>query len=325
MIARLRSLGFLHQRQPDSSRSRPPRPIRSRDLKPALRALSLCLVLPGLPAALPAQDAATFFRTNCYSCHTVGGGRLTGPDLKDVTSRRDRTWLVTFLLNPKDVIDSGDAYARQLLQDARGVIMPRVPGMDRPRAESLLDLIENESRLEESHFRGLEVSDRPLLPAEIQAGSELFHGRRAFSSGGPPCLTCHAVTGASIFGGGIGPDLTKVFERLGGRRALSAWLLAPQTRTMAALWAGRPLSQEEIPALVAFLEDRAKNAASADPGTRPTALLAAGMLGAVLISWALLKCCRPSAPSRHSFPADGNPPSGSPPARLEGLQSQVPQ
>jgi mono/diheme cytochrome c family protein len=36
------------------------------------------------------QEAADFFRQNCISCHTVGGGRLTGPDLKNVTQRKER-------------------------------------------------------------------------------------------------------------------------------------------------------------------------------------------------------------------------------------------
>ena len=50
---------------------------------------------------LHAQDAAGFFKQNCTSCHTIGGGRLTGPDLKDVTTRRDRQWFVQFRRAPK--------------------------------------------------------------------------------------------------------------------------------------------------------------------------------------------------------------------------------
>lgn len=298
MFARSRSPGFrtLRKRQPSIRRGLHPRTSRL-PVDPLVASVCLVFVLGLRLTALCGQDAAAFFRSNCYTCHTIGGGRLTGPDLKDVTSRRDRSWLVPFLLNPKDVIDSGDGYARQLLQEARGVIMPRVPGMDRARAESLLDLIESESRLEESHFRGLEVSDRPLQPAEIQTGSDLFHGRRSLSGGGPPCLTCHTVTGAAVFGGGVGPDLTKVFERLGGRRALSAWLLAPQSRTMSAVWAGKPLTPEEISQLAAFLEDRAKNAPEADAGSRQTSLLLAGTLGAVLLSWAMARLVgRPISP-----------------------------
>jgi mono/diheme cytochrome c family protein len=43
-----------------------------------------------LTAGAAAQEAADFFRQNCISCHTVGGGRLTGPDFKNVTQRKER-------------------------------------------------------------------------------------------------------------------------------------------------------------------------------------------------------------------------------------------
>ena len=48
----------------------------------------LCMALA--TATGSAQEAADFFRQNCISCHTVGGGRLTGPDLKNVTQRKER-------------------------------------------------------------------------------------------------------------------------------------------------------------------------------------------------------------------------------------------
>ncbi len=69
----------------------------------------LCLVLSSVSDAQ--QDAAAFFKQNCTSCHTIGGGRLTGPDLKDVTTRKDRGWFVQFLQGPKSIIDSRDPYA----------------------------------------------------------------------------------------------------------------------------------------------------------------------------------------------------------------------
>ena len=53
----------------------------------AFALLALSLALPLAPAAL-AQEAAVDFKTNCMSCHTIGGGRLVGPDLKDVSQRR---------------------------------------------------------------------------------------------------------------------------------------------------------------------------------------------------------------------------------------------
>lgn len=90
-------------------------------------ALALAVLLQG--GFVAAQEAADFFRGNCMSCHSIGGGRLTGPDLKNVEQRKDRVWLVKFLTNPKAMVDSGDPYAVKLQQEARGVVMPTLPGM----------------------------------------------------------------------------------------------------------------------------------------------------------------------------------------------------
>ena len=48
----------------------------------------------------PSEETIAFYRQNCASCHTIGGGRLTGPDLKDVTERATEEWLVDFILDP---------------------------------------------------------------------------------------------------------------------------------------------------------------------------------------------------------------------------------
>jgi cytochrome c2 len=230
--------------------------------------------------ALFAQDTASYFRTNCYSCHTIGGGRVTGPDLKDVTQRQERSWLVNFMLNPKEVIDSGDPYAQQLYRDSRGVIMPRVPGLDQSTASALLDLIEAESRLEESNFLGLQLSDKPISPEEVRQGRSIFEGSERPRHLGPACRSCHTVTGLGVVGGGrIGPDLTKVFERMGGRRALATWLMAPATPTMSAAFAARPLAPEDITVLSAFLEDRAKNETEQSPAGQRAAILFLGLAG----------------------------------------------
>jgi cytochrome c551/c552 len=114
------------------------------------RALLLMLLAAALPCL--AQQPADYFRQNCASCHTIGGGRLTGPDLKDVGQRKDRAWLAQWLQNPKALIDAGDPYANKMLQDSRGVVMPAVGGMNPTIANSLLDLIEAESKLPKSHL-----------------------------------------------------------------------------------------------------------------------------------------------------------------------------
>jgi mono/diheme cytochrome c family protein len=62
------------------------------------------------------QDAAEFFRQNCTTCHTIGGGRLTGPDLKGVLQRKPRAWLLDFIMDPQAVLDRG-VYAGQMVPE----------------------------------------------------------------------------------------------------------------------------------------------------------------------------------------------------------------
>jgi len=252
--------------------------------KPVARSLSaLLLFLVAWPAVVEAQDDASFFRRNCHSCHTIGGGRLTGPDLKNVIQRKDRGWLERFIPNPKAVIDSGDPYAQQLLQEARGVVMPVVPGITPERARALLDLIEAESKLEKSQFVGLQISDRPFTRGELAEGWAVFRGKKKLAAGGPPCVSCHTLRGTPGLGGGkLGPDLTRVYERLQGRKGLAAWLVSPATPTMQATFRNKPLRNEEILPLVALFEERAKRGGE-DASAAQLNFFLMGLGGAVLM------------------------------------------
>jgi mono/diheme cytochrome c family protein len=238
---------------------------------------------------ISAQQPTDFFQQNCTSCHTIGGGRLTGPDLKDVAKQKDRAWLERFVQNPKAMLDGGDPYALQLQQDARGVVMPNVPGMTPQMAKSLLDLIEQESKLAKSRFAGVSISDRPFTPADVVIGMQLFGGERKLSQEGPPCISCHTVGTMNGLGGGrLGPDLTLVYERLGGRKAVGTWLSAPATPTMQAVFRKHPLQSEEILPLLAVFEDASRRSQPADSSTQLNFFLAgfAGVsLSLALMGW----------------------------------------
>lgn len=217
----------------------------------------MLLFLCAIPAL--SQDAPAFFKQNCTSCHTIGGGRLTGPDLKDVTQAKDKAWLTEFVQNPKAKIDAGDPYATKLQQDARGVVMPTINGMNPQLAQSLIDMIETESKLPRSQFAGSQISDRPFTAQDIATGRAVFMGDQRLANGAPPCISCHTVRGLGGLGGGrLGPDLTLVYERLQGRKGLGAWLGAPMSQTMQPVFKTKPINPDETLALLAFFEDEAK-------------------------------------------------------------------
>lgn len=209
------------------------------------------------------DEARVFFRDNCARCHTIGGGRLTGPDLQNVQLRQQREWLVTFLLDPQARIDAGDPYALALLDSARGVVMPQVAGMDTERARSLLDLIEQESALESSEFSTPQVPADPFTDSDRAIGQLLFTGKAPLRSGAPPCSGCHDLAGLEGWGGGrLAPDLSRAWERLGGRSAVADWLQSPASAGTGSgipmAVAHRPMETSEIHPLSAALEAAAR-------------------------------------------------------------------
>ncbi len=217
--------------------------------------LLAALVVTAMSVPVYGQNPTDDFRQNCMSCHTVGGGRLTGPDLKNVSGRKDKAWLIQFMQDPKSVIDGGDPYAQELFKASRGVLMPTLTGMTKARAEALLTLIDAESKLEKSQFAGIQISDRPFTPKDVEAGEGIFLGQVALKNGGPSCISCHTAQGIKLFGGGtLAPDLTTVFERYQGRNTLSTWLSAPATPTMQSVYKKQALDGEEILVLVAYFQ-----------------------------------------------------------------------
>ena len=170
------------------------------------------------------------------------------------------------------------------------MVMPTMPGLTEPMAKSLLDLIEAQSALPKSRFGGVRISDRPFSPADVALGTAFFRGDRKLTAGGTPCISCHTMGTLSGLGGGkLGPDLTRVYERLGGRKAVGAWLAAPGTPTMQAVFRRRALQDEEILPLLAVFENAAKNSQPADLSAQTNFFFAgfAGLCGGlVLMGWA---------------------------------------
>jgi hypothetical protein len=102
-----------------------------------------------------------------------------------------------------------------------------------------------------------EVQAAPAEPAseeDIHTGQELFQGNIRFANSGPACNSCHDVRNDAVIGGGIlAAELTTVFSRMGGAGVKAILGQAPFP-VMQIAYENQSLTEDEITALVAFLE-----------------------------------------------------------------------
>ncbi len=201
--------------------------------------------------AAPAQQPSAMFNDQCSGCHTIGDGAGAGPDLNGVGERRERAWLIKFIQHPESFFAAKDATALALRKEFTDVEMPGFPDVTMEQAGALLDYIDQQSRPAPVSANN-QVS---LNPQAAAVGNQLFMGERRLAGNGPACMSCHTVRGVSGFGGGgLGPDLTLSYERLGKAKGLSSWLRVTPTPVMAVVYKKTPLTPDEVVAVVAFLE-----------------------------------------------------------------------
>ncbi len=225
-----------------------------------------------------------FFKQNCASCHTIGGGRLTGPDLKNIHLRKDEQWIKDFISDPLAVINSNDQYAKKIVEESRGIIMPKVGGLTSFITQSLYDFMKEESQKEKSKFSGNTLKDRPVSIDDVLLGEKLLIGTLKFKNKGPACISCHHVEGVGFLGGGnLGPNLTNVYGELGGKNALAAWLTSPSSETMSPIYKNHPIDDSEVLPLVAFFKEKGKDLSYQKAGVHDFLFMLIGVIGLVVM------------------------------------------
>lgn len=94
-------------------------------------------------SVVSAQDGKALFQSKgCTACHTIGGGKLVGPDLKGVTERREQDWLVKFIQSSQTMIKNGDEIAIKVFEENNKIPMPDNAVTDE-EAGALIDYIKN--------------------------------------------------------------------------------------------------------------------------------------------------------------------------------------
>lgn len=197
-------------------------------------------------------EAAATFNKRCTACHTFGKGIKVGPDLKGVTERRKRDWLVKFIHASSTVIKSGDTTAVSLFTEFKKQRMPDWTDLSEKQINDILDFI----AVGGPDIKPLDERNAELaLPSDLELGRQLFSGERRLKYGFQPCSSCHSVQGTR-WGGSLGPDLTQTYFKFQDR-ALTEFLRHPCFQWERAGAGTHYLTAKEVFALKAFLRQAA--------------------------------------------------------------------
>lgn len=189
-----------------------------------LRWFTAVFLATALHAAPTLTEAKVTFKKRCTACHTFGKGTKVGPDLKGVTERRTRDWLLKFVRSSSAMIASGDATATKLFAEFKQERMPDWDDLSQEQIGAIMDYF----AVNGPEQKGPDERDAgTATAAEVETGRQLFHGLARFTYGGRACSTCHSVRDREHPGGGtLGPDLTTIYRTFRDR-ALTDFLRRP--------------------------------------------------------------------------------------------------
>jgi len=207
-----------------------------------------------------ADDGQDLFSTLCTPCHTIGKGRLVGPDLKNITEKRTEDWLVPYIQSSQTVIKSGDADAVAVFNEYNSLLMPDQP-LDVSQTKAVISYIRATSSGSAVDLVQEETADLLDNTNEdnVTEGLLLFSGEKRLANGGPSCISCHTVKDDRIFSSGtLAKELSETHEIMGSA-GVAAILKNPPFPVMGVTYKNTTLTEEEILNLTAYLRSVSEN------------------------------------------------------------------
>jgi len=208
-------------------------------------------------ANLQAQnEGKALFEKNCIVCHKLGGGKLVGPELMGVTQRRDRAWIVKFIRNSKELIDSGDPVAKKVFEENNKVPMLIFSNLSDAEINSIIDYIDKWEPEKEKVFTVDVNKKEGFSHTETLRGERLFYGLIPFEQGGTTsCVSCHnTVTTDSLNWNPSAMDMATSFMNPNGMNIYKS-MADPGSEVMRKAHAEYKLTDQEVFYIAAYLSE----------------------------------------------------------------------
>jgi len=284
---RRRELGYAKKSVVDMSHNSNARQGKKRS--PTSLAAPVLLLGSLFLSAHAQQPGQQDFQTFCAPCHTIGSGRLIGPDLAGVGERRSAEWITEFVTSSQSMVARGDPDATALVAEYANLVMPDAPLGAAQIADVVAYMVAAGTGVTAG---GATPPAQPVTPptatgtvaavaGDPTLGQALFDGRARLENGGPSCNACHDVAASEVLAGGsLSVDLTTAITRLSGP-GIDAMLAQPPFPVMQAAYAERAITADERRALTAFLARIA--AETATPTNHGFRLVLGGTTGAAAL------------------------------------------
>ncbi len=105
------------------------------------RLLALFLLLFIYNISSTAQKTPEENFKTCAACHSIGKGRLVGPDLKGITEKFEEEWLIKFIQSSQTMVKNGDERAVKIFEEFK-IPMPD-NNLSDDEVRALLEYIKN--------------------------------------------------------------------------------------------------------------------------------------------------------------------------------------
>jgi len=201
-----------------------------------------------------ADEGQDLFKSTCAACHTIGNGRLVGPDLLDVSERRNQEWMVSFIKSSTAMINSGDAEASAVFKEFNNLLMPDNNYSDAQINNILAYINLGVSSKDSSEAKPISDILDGTTSKNIQNGLQLFSGKQQLANSGASCSSCHAVRDDRSFTSGmLAKDLSQTYEVMDSA-GIAAIINNPPFPVMLSAYKGHNLTETEVLDVTAYLK-----------------------------------------------------------------------